>query len=266
MSTTAMRLEAQSKPFPWIAFFQLFLLGILGMFAVIPYTMTATGIDFSNEFLRNTIVQFFPNALLLAVEIGVGILLTRAIGLRIPFASDDAGSITLRALLPALLFGIAAGAFTVPLDLFIFAPAIEAQMLNLSVTLPAGNQPAAWEGLLASLYGAVNEEIALRLLSLSLFAWLGSRIWRDAAGHPARGVMWAAILIASIVFGLGHLPALAAMGLPITSLSVLRAIILNASGILFGWLFWKRGFEYAMTAHFGADLVLHVLTAVLLAA
>ena len=30
-------------------------------------------------------------------------------------------------------------------------------------------------------------------------------------------------------------------------------------GVAFGWLYWQRGLEAAMVAHFSADLVLHVL-------
>jgi hypothetical protein len=31
-------------------------------------------------------------------------------------------------------------------------------------------------------------------------------------------------------------------------------------GLAFGWLYWKRGLESAMMAHFSADIVLHVIT------
>ena len=30
--------------------------------------------------------------------------------------------------------------------------------------------------------------------------------------------------------------------------------------VVFGWLYWKRGLEMAIVAHFGADIVLHVIT------
>jgi membrane protease YdiL (CAAX protease family) len=32
------------------------------------------------------------------------------------------------------------------------------------------------------------------------------------------------------------------------------------AGIVFGWLYWRRGLEMAMLGHFCADLVLHVAT------
>jgi membrane protease YdiL (CAAX protease family) len=39
-----------------------------------------------------------------------------------------------------------------------------------------------------------------------------------------------------------------------------RTIALNAvGGLVFGWLYWKRGIEMAMLGHFSADIVLHVL-------
>jgi membrane protease YdiL (CAAX protease family) len=31
-------------------------------------------------------------------------------------------------------------------------------------------------------------------------------------------------------------------------------------GLAFGWLYWKRGLESAIMAHFSADIVLHVIT------
>ncbi|MCK7526806.1 MAG: hypothetical protein MZV64_59015 [Ignavibacteriales bacterium] len=50
--------------------------------------------------------------------------------------------------------------------------------------------------------------------------------------------------------------------IPLTPLVITRAIVLNGlAGIGFGWLYWKRGLEFAMIAHFSADIVLHVLLA-----
>jgi membrane protease YdiL (CAAX protease family) len=41
---------------------------------------------------------------------------------------------------------------------------------------------------------------------------------------------------------------------------IIRNLILNSlGGIVFGWLYWKKGLEASMISHFTADLVLHVL-------
>ena len=58
-----------------------------------------------------------------------------------------------------------------------------------------------------------------------------------------------AIIISSLLFAAGHLPStsiLIGLSLPI----VLRAFILNGIvGVLFGYLYWKKGLAYAINAH-----------------
>ena len=47
---------------------------------------------------------------------------------------------------------------------------------------------------------------------------------------------------------------------PLTFVVVLRTLVLNGlGGVLFGWLFWRWGFEFAVVAHLCADVVLHGL-------
>jgi membrane protease YdiL (CAAX protease family) len=73
-------------------------------------------------------------------------------------------------------------------------------------------------------------------------------------------VLWIAIVVVAVAFGLAHLPATAAIGLPIDTLVASRAIVLNGiGGVAFGWLYWRYGLESAMVGHFSADIVLHVL-------
>lgn len=114
----------------------------------------------------------------------------------------------------------------------------------------------AWRGALASFYGATVEEVQARLLVVSLLMWLLARLCR---GHARTWMFAAAIVGAALLFGAGHLPAAAAAGLAASPLAMARIVALNAvAGLLFGWLFWRRGLEHAMLAHFCADLVLHV--------
>jgi membrane protease YdiL (CAAX protease family) len=96
---------------------------------------------------------------------------------------------------------------------------------------------------------------------MSLIAWLGSFISKTPDGKPTGAIFWIANILAAVLFGLGHLPATANI-LPLTPLVITRAILLNGvGGVIFGWLYWKRGLESAMIAHFSADIVLHVLFA-----
>ncbi len=123
-------------------------------------------------------------------------------------------------------------------------------------------EPAAWKGLLASPYGGIVEETELRVFVMGSLAWLLARM---TGGMPRAWVMIVAIVIAALLFGIGHLPVAAQIA-PLTSGLVARVIIYNAlAGPIFGWLYWKRGLEHAMLAHFCADLVLHVAAPLLAA-
>src|SRR5262249_38812561 len=114
-----------------------------------------------------------------------------------------------------------------------------------------------WRGALASFYGAVVEEVESRLLLVSLFVWLLARLTRRRTDTWAFVV---AILLAALLFGIGHLPAAVAAGVARAPLQGTRIVVLNMlAGIVFGALYWKVSLEHAMVAHFCADLVLHVV-------
>lgn len=75
---------------------------------------------------------------------------------------------------------------------------------------------------------------------------------------PTSGAFWTAIILVAVLFGLGHLPTTSAMA-PLTQMLVVRAVVLNAiAGIVFGYLYWKRGLEAAMLAHMSAHLVMQI--------
>lgn len=147
---------------------------------------------------------------------------------------------------------------------------IAAALLVLAIDRQSLGHPSApqlldqtWRGALASLYGGTAEEILCRLFLVSLFVWLLARL-----GGGARPWMYiAAIVLAALLFGAGHLPAAYAAGMVPGPLAIGRILLLNAVvGLVCGWLFWKRGLEHAMLAHFSADLVLHVAAPLTLAA
>ena len=130
--------------------------------------------------------------------------------------------------------------------------------LPLSRVQPVMADPmlAARNGLLASFYGGIAEELQLRLFLVTPVVWVlsgrGQRV-------PSRRIYIGAIAVAALAFGIGHLPAAAGVW-PLDAVVVLRVVLLNAvGGLTFGWLFWRSGLEMAMLGHFCADLVLHVL-------
>ena len=123
-----------------------------------------------------------------------------------------------------------------------------------------GGSQSAFNGLLASFYGGIVEELQLRLFLMTGLVWIVARIKR---AKPRDAIYWNAIIAAALLFGVGHLPA-ASHVWGLDAMVVTRTVLLNAlAGVAFGWLYWKRGLEMAIVGHFTADIVLHVLAPLL---
>ncbi len=262
-------LEVKRK-FLWKLFAILVLACAVAFVAVLPYTLTLQSETLKTATLPMPlplllVVQGFENVLLFAAVGGVGYLLATRIGLGLPFIE---GWLTgqpiwpklTRVALIAAVLGILCALLIVALDAVVFGPGVAALLKAAGVILPASINPPAWQGLLASLYGGITEEVLLRLGALTLLAWLGRAISHTQDGRPSLPVLWVANVLAAVLFGLGHLPMTQATGIPITTLVIVRAVVLNGTlGVVAGWLYWKWGLESSMIAHFSGDLVLHVL-------
>ncbi len=112
------------------------------------------------------------------------------------------------------------------------------------------------------LYGGITEELLLRFGLMSTLAFVGWYVTGRRSDGPGPGVMWAAIVIAAVLFGIGHLPALA-QSVSLTPALVARTVLLNAiAGVIFGWLYWQRSLEAAMVGHATFHVPLVVLSLV----
>lgn len=150
----------------------------------------------------------------------------------------------------ALLAGALSALAITLLEVWVFAPRLP--------QLAAIPEPAAWKGALGALYGGITEELITRLGMFSITAGVLTRL-----GTRRTSACWAANAITSVLFGVLHLPATAGL-LPLIPLVVTRALLLNGvGGLVFGHLYWTRGLEAAMLAHFAADIVLHVMPVLL---
>jgi membrane protease YdiL (CAAX protease family) len=192
-----------------------------------------------------------------SVVIFLGLLLSKHIGMGLPILqgvlegknqTKELKSI----ILPSACLGILAGILiilsSVPFNKLI----PELQLWEVSAS--------AWKAFLASFYGGIAEEVLLRLFLVSLFVWITFKIKKTKDGHPANFGIWLSIILAAIIFGLGHLPVTSQIT-ALTGIVVIRAIVLNGiGGIIFGWLYWKKGLESAMIAHFSTDIVLHIIS------
>lgn len=103
-------------------------------------------------------------------------------------------------------------------------------------------------------YGAVIEEVMLRLFWMSLIAVVLQKIF----GKREKPENWIPVLsnvIAAALFAAGHLPSTFVI-LGSSPLIIFRCFLLNGGfGLAFGWLYRKYGLRYAMIAHGGCHVV-----------
>ncbi|MFW5917890.1 MAG: CPBP family intramembrane glutamic endopeptidase [Haloferacaceae archaeon] len=112
------------------------------------------------------------------------------------------------------------------------------------------------------LYGGITEELLLRYGLMSALAFIVWVLTGRQTDGPSSGVMWVAIAISAVLFGIGHLPALA-QSVGLTPALVARTILLNTiAGLVFGWLYWQRSLEAAMVSHAAFHVPLTALSLV----
>lgn len=247
--------------------FTLWVFCLVGFISIIPYSYTISGMQLTASELvsRNMLLSTLQNMLLYGLLILTGLYVARRSLLGAPilaglFQRDNVREKVFAMLLPALLIGVIGAIIILLLDGLVFGPPLEAEMEMMGIRMSESVNPPAWQGLLASVYGGINEEVLLRLFALTLIGGLIAVVLRKLDQKLPVAIFWIANILAAVLFGLGHLPATANIGLPLDFLVVTRAIVLNGLlGVGFGWLYWKYGLESAMLSHFSADIVLHVL-------
>ncbi len=110
------------------------------------------------------------------------------------------------------------------------------------------------------MYGGVTEEIMLRWGALSFAGWIVWWIAQRGKGTPSGTVLWIGIVVAALLFGVLHLPAVAAHA-PLDGALVIRTIGLNSlGGLVFGWLFCRYHLEAAMLAHASTHVGIAVIS------
>lgn len=116
-------------------------------------------------------------------------------------------------------------------------------------------------GLMAGvLYGGIFEEILMRLFFMSLLVWIFMKVFKRNKENISSKFYWIAIFLSSALFAAGHLPATEMFFGELTATVVVRGFLLNGmGGLVFGYLYWKRGLEYAILAHMFAHISMQLI-------
>lgn len=198
------------------------------------------------------IISFIQNLVLVAIAAAVGTALAHQVGFTTPiYTSIKTGAPpfgeAVAGLLPTVLISAAA---MIPFLLVYYG--LVRPRLDLDTTLKV-------EGLRMDLgiparvlYGGIVEEILFRWGLMTLLVWAGAALLGDES--PA--LVWAALILSGVLFGVGHLPGLTAAGAKMTNTLRVSTILLNLyAGILFGWIYWQYGLGAAILSHITFHLV-----------
>ena len=191
-------------------------------------------------------LSILQNLIIVAIAAAIGTALTPRVDLRAPFfealvAGKSLWSALAPQALPTLVVG-ASGAFLFIAVYYGFVrPRLDTHTVRRMEALRFGL--GVWSRLL---YGGIVEEVISRWGLMSLLVWLGTSL----SGAATPGLVWAAIVVTGILFGLGHLPSHLAAGCRKTPMFIGAVIGLNLwASLIFGWLFWQYGLLSAILAH-----------------
>lgn len=250
----------------------LFISIILGMFCfvgglfVLPYQFESLQKTLPEQYdilIDSMPMPFFVLIIISALQLAVisfvvafiGTKLARRTGFSLSILDSLVNKVRLqfdkRSVLLAIVFGIITAFLITGADRFYF----QSQIAKLGEVQPE----FSLFGLLAGVfYGGVFEEILLRLFVMSLLVWIMMKILKNK--NLSNVYYWIAIVIASLLFAAGHLPATNLLFGGLTTELIVRCFLLNGvGGLFFGYLYWKKGFEYAVIAHMFAHISLQLL-------
>lgn len=248
-------------------FLILFLLGFAGVLSILLIDLSALAAlipaaDPPPITPAIKILSLIQPAVLVGVAVLIGIALAPRVGLSAPAAEAlAAGEQALAALksqlIPGVLGGVS-GALAILVTHAVFKPLLTTETVErisrFGSLLPIPTR---------LLYGGLTEEVLIRWGLMTLLVWIVWRLFQKRLDKPTSVCFVVAILVSSILFGLGHIP-IASVVLPqITLVVVLFVIIANSAfGVVAGYLYWKYGLESAMIAHVLCHVVLAVASRV----
>jgi membrane protease YdiL (CAAX protease family) len=253
----------------WKSFLALFLLGLIGIIFFIPSLFPL--IEEQLQTLPNppdippavlVLLSLINPLILLTVAVLVGLVTAPKAGLVsyvYLWANGQQGrqnSETFKKAVPVGALAGAAAAVVLFLLELVFRP-----FLPESLQIAAGSRSLM--GTLAGIsYGGITEELLLRWGMMSLIVWILWKVFQRSRSEPSAAVFWVSIVISSLLFAVGHFGATAVMA-PLTAAVWTRMLLLNGiAGLVFGWLYWRKGLEIAMISHASVHISTSIITAV----
>ncbi|MGB5236973.1 MAG: CPBP family intramembrane glutamic endopeptidase [Flavobacteriaceae bacterium] len=234
----------------------LFFLGFTGVLSLLTTELPLPGVA------RELLSQLYTNGqikglllvnpiLFLILGILLGIFTHKQIGLSLPVIEALLSNKKLPYIYPLLIIGVGGGLFTgliIILSTLFFQPFLPAEFLQIGAYFRPNMA-------VRLLYGGFTEEIIVRFGLMTAGIWLLFRVIKRKPTY----IYWIGILFSSLLFALMHLPMVYAMiGQPSPMVFGYIMLTNTMGGIVFGWLYWRKGLETAMLAHMITHVVLIV--------
>lgn len=225
--------------------------GLIGGYFIGLYALESYPPEIRQEILAQGMNDTMLGLVSAVQSAGYGLVLGAAgiwLGKKVGLWKDER-HITKKPLLAALIISVIGGLGLIFPDLLLFGK-YEQALLDVYAAKPTIPY------LLATVtYGAVIEEIMLRLFMMSLVAFALHLLFERKREGASRLVLAAANVVSALLFAAGHLPA-TEMLFGLTPILVFRCFLLNGVfGLAFGWLYRRFGLRYAMIAHGGCHVV-----------
>jgi hypothetical protein len=229
------------QTYPWVSSSVLIGLGSIALFLALPRPLK--------------FIYFLISVAILAVIVGMGLFFSKNTGLKgLVINTGSFGSNLLQLLGQASLMGIVLGTVILATIRFLLLSVLPE--IRLRFTAEASLE--TWKRVVIAFDSAVLEEIIFRLFLFSSLVWVVGKIWQ-VQKPPKLTIFWVINALIAIGFGLAHLPQWSAIT-TLTPLVILIVVFLNSiGGLTFGYLYYVKGLEAAIVAHFVADIVLHVV-------
>jgi membrane protease YdiL (CAAX protease family) len=251
--------EPPTTGYPWRLFFLLLAGSVVGVVAVVPYLTVVLEPTLATRHLPLPlpVLALLQGTINFSVAAGLGLFFARKLGLGAPVLegwlygrrSEWRGRVVFASCITGVVCGV------------VILRLVHSRLGAVLAAMPVASEAGMpiWKRFLACFYGGLCEEVLMRLFLLSLVIGVLRLVSGSRIRSGGRFIFWIANVAVAVAFGAGHLP-LAAQIAPLTMELVSVIVLLNALVALpFGYLYWSRGLEAAMLAHFCTDLVLHVI-------
>lgn len=192
-----------------------------------------------------------PTVLLFFAVI-LGCLLFQKVNFRVPFIQSFISGEKPKGVPSILISGIVGGLISgfIIMILIIISRHLVPEEFSLLDTQPL---PAVAR----FLYGGITEEILMRFGLMTFFVWL---LWK-LTKSTHKSIYIIGIILSTLLFAIGHFPYVYSL-IPNPSWWIITYVLVGNSvgGVIFGWLYWKKGLESAIIAHAFTHLVMLIGT------